>query len=142
MRKWLLAGSGVVAAAALAGLAAVGLGGEGDRPASPPVRVAATHALARPPAEAAARTKAASLFKLVYKETNTLSVPDGVTPFDLRSCPRGGAVLSAWHIRIGDDKSGLVATGSTPVGVREMEYVVTNTTGGPVNGRLGLVCIK
>jgi hypothetical protein len=96
------------------------------------MRVAYTHTVAGPPAAAAATTKAASLFKLIYKETNTLNIPDGVTPYELRS----------WHIRIGEDRSGLVATGSTPVGVREMDYVITNTTGGVVNGRLGLVCIK
>jgi hypothetical protein len=138
--RWIRWAVGGLAAVSVAGaLATTGLGDGGESLRA--VRVA-THEAPAPPPRVSGQAKAASLFKVFYKETNTLSVPSGVTPYRLGSCPRGGAVLSAWHIRIGEDKSGLVGTGSSPAGVREMDYVVTNTTGGAVNGRLGLICIK
>jgi hypothetical protein len=126
---------------AMGALAATGIGGEGSDPKPLPVRSVAAHTVEAPPARVDA--KAASLFKVIYKESETISIGNGVTPFDLGACPRGGAVLSAWHIRIGATKAGLLATGSTPTTrSRRMDYVVTNTTGAPVDGRLGLICIK
>ena len=142
MRKAMLVGCGVAAGAALGGLAATGLGGEGADSEAVAAAAVATHVVKGPP-PAAAKAGKASLFKVIYKESNTINVPDGVTPYDLGACPRGGAVLSAWHIRIGAEKAGLIATGSTPTsGSRRMDYAVTNTTGGAVDGRLGLICIK
>lgn len=124
-------------------LAATGVGGQGSDPEPLPVRPVATHTVDAPPARAGVDAKAASLFKVIYKESDTISIANGVTPFDLGACPRGGAVLSAWHIRTGATKDGLLATGSTPTTrSRRMDYVVTNTTGGPVDGRLGLICIR
>jgi hypothetical protein len=142
MRGTRLVAGGVVAGLTLGALAAIGVGGEGSDPEPLPVRSVATHTVDAPPAGRVA-TKAASLFKVIYKESDPVPIADGVTPFDLGACPRAGAVLSAWHIRVGATKAGLLATGSTPTtGSRRMDYVVTNTTGGTVDGRLGLICIK
>lgn len=142
MTRLMPAGAGLVAAvvAALFAIAALGDERDGDKPLA--TVTVATHPAAGPPPKTGARLKAGSLFKVFYRETDPLSIPAGTTPYRLRACPRGGAVLSSWHVRLGQDKSGLLASGSTPAGVREVDYVVTNTTGGAVNGRLGLICIK
>jgi hypothetical protein len=143
MRKAMLVGCGVAVGAGLATFAATGLGGSGSNPQPVETKAVGTHAVEGRPAAVARAGRAASLFRVIYKESQTITIPDGVTPYNLGACPKRGAVLSAWHIKIGADKAGLLATGSTPTsGSRRVDYVVTNTTGGDVEGRLGLVCIK
>lgn len=133
----LLASAGVGAFAA----SGFGDGGEGARPVS--AQTVDTHVVAGPSAGAPALGKGASLFKVIYKASNTVSIPSGTTLWNLGVCPKGGAVLSSWHLRNGAVKAGIAAGGSTPTsGVRRVDYVTTNSLGSPANGRLGIICIK
>jgi hypothetical protein len=84
----------------------------------------------------------ATLFKVIYKESDATPVGTGYRRFLLKVCPRNSGILSAWHVRAGTDKSGLLAAGGTPNGVRRWDYVVNNVSGAERNAKFGFICIK
>jgi hypothetical protein len=142
MRTKIMIGSAIAASAALGAFAATGFGdGSGTTRAVNAVEVAA-HEVSGPPAGAKAVARRASLFKVIYKETDPTPLPAGTNVVTVRSCPRGAGVLSGWFIRNGQDKSAMYGTGGTPDGVRKWVAVVTNNAGAGKQARFGIICIK
>jgi hypothetical protein len=142
VRTKILVAGAVVASAGLGVVAASGFGDGGGQPAKVSASDVAAHRVDGPPPGSGAPVRRASLFKVIYKATRPNDVDPGVNVVTVRSCPRGGAVLSGWFIRNGADKSGLEAGGGAPVRVRRWQLVVNNTTGAVRRARFGIVCIK
>lgn len=141
--KKLLLCIALIAAAALGVFAATGFGLGGDSNTSVTAATVKTHRVTAPPAAAPAVGKRqASLFKIIYRSTDPTSVPTGVNTFTVKSCPKGGGVLSGWYERTGGVKSGVIALGGGPDGTRRWEVVISNNAGVPVNVKFGIICIK
>ena len=101
-----------------------------------------THEVSAPPAGVSAPAKRASLFKILYKETDPTELAAGTNVVTVRSCPRGAGVMTGWFIRNGLDKSGMDASGGTPDGVRRWTIVVTNNAGAGAKARFGIICLQ
>jgi hypothetical protein len=132
-----------IAAAGLGGFAAMGFGQDDDAPATIGTATVDTRRV-KAPSEGAPKLAArrATLFKVIYKESDATPVPIGTSRFLLKVCPKNSGILSAWHIRTGTDKAGLLAAGGAPSGVRKWDYVVYNVSGAERNAKFGFICIK
>lgn len=142
MRTRILIGAALIVAAGLGAFAANVFGGGGSEPTPLTVQRVATHKVDGPPAGAPKIEGKAALFTIQYKTSNTVNIPNGYSSYNLGTCSSDGAVLSSYHLRNGDNLAGLLAAGNRPNGTRRVTYVIDNTTGSTVKGKLGLVCIK
>ena len=142
--KKLLFSAGLMAAVALAAFAANGFGlGGGDSTQAVTATTVKTHRVAAPPAMAPAVGKRqASLFKITYRSTDPVLLGAGVHSVTIKKCPKGAGILNGWYTRTGGDPAFLLSLGGQPDGVRKWTLAVNNTSGGNVNAKYGIICIK
>jgi hypothetical protein len=131
-----------IATTGLGAFVATGFGQDEEAPATVGTATVDTHRV-KAPSEGVPKLAAqrGSLFKVIYKESDPVDVPLGTTTFTLKVCPKNSGILSAWHLRTGVDKAGVVSHGGTPNGVRRWDYVVVSNASDR-KARFGFICIK